>query len=209
MADDIHTIDFTHVTMTNGHGGTGTFSDVKITIDYTTHTVTGDVIFTGNGVHDHVFTNLHLINSANGHFGIYSGTLQDPGLRLDWTGHAPTSFNSGVVLVGNPPGNQFSHFTHNTITPGICFAAGTLIRTPAGDVPVETLKAGDVVLTASGAMRPVKWMGHTDVDFRRTPRGGPDFRSGSSPTRSARPGLRRTFTCPPAIRSASISSAKS
>ena len=53
----------------------------------------------------------------------------------------------------------------------IAFAAGTLIRTPGGDVAVETLKVGDVVLTASGEMRPVKWMGHTDVDFRSNPRG--------------------------------------
>ena len=57
----------------------------------------------------------------------------------------------------------------------IAFAAGTLIRTPGGEVAVETLKVGDLVLTASGEMRPVKWMGHTDVDFRRTPRGSPGF----------------------------------
>ena len=51
----------------------------------------------------------------------------------------------------------------------MCFAAGTLIRTPAGDVPVETLKAGDLVLTASGDARPVKWVGHTEFDFRASP----------------------------------------
>ena len=56
---------------------------------------------------------------------------------------------------------------------GTCFAAGTLIRTPGGDVAVETLKVGDLVVTASGETRPVKWMGHVDIDFRRTPRGGP------------------------------------
>jgi hypothetical protein len=51
--------------------------------------------------------------------------------------------------------------------------AGTLIRTPGGEVAVETLEVGDLVLTASGETRPVKWMGHTEVDFRRTPEGGP------------------------------------
>ncbi len=50
-----------------------------------------------------------------------------------------------------------------------CYAAGTLIRTPERDVPVETLKVGDLVLTASGEMRPVKWMGHADIDFRVAP----------------------------------------
>jgi hypothetical protein len=37
----------------------------------------------------------------------------------------------------------------------ICFAAGTEISTPAGEVQVETLKAGDLVLTAHNGPRKV------------------------------------------------------
>jgi hypothetical protein len=48
-----------------------------------------------------------------------------------------------------------------------CFAAGTRLRTPHGDVAVETLRAGDLVLTASGEVLPVKWIGHRDVDCVR------------------------------------------
>ncbi len=48
----------------------------------------------------------------------------------------------------------------------VCYAAGTLIRTPRGDVPIETLSAGDVVVTASGEYRPVKWVGHRVIDCR-------------------------------------------
>jgi hypothetical protein len=33
---------------------------------------------------------------------------------------------------------------------GTCFAAGTLVQTPAGPRPIERLRAGDVVLTADG-----------------------------------------------------------
>ncbi len=40
-----------------------------------------------------------------------------------------------------------------------CFRAGTLINTPAGDVPVEHLAVGDRVRTASGAVRPIVWIG--------------------------------------------------
>jgi autotransporter passenger strand-loop-strand repeat protein len=40
-----------------------------------------------------------------------------------------------------------------------CYCPGTLIATAAGEVPVETLAIGDLVRTASGALRPVKWMG--------------------------------------------------
>lgn len=40
-----------------------------------------------------------------------------------------------------------------------CFLPGTLISTPEGSVAVETLKIGDLVLTADGRSVPVKWMG--------------------------------------------------
>jgi hypothetical protein len=53
-----------------------------------------------------------------------------------------------------------------------CFAAGTLIRTLQGDVPVEALRVGDMALTSSGAARPVKWLGHRALgcDESATPR---------------------------------------
>ncbi|MBB3142635.1 Hint domain-containing protein [Halomonas organivorans] len=41
----------------------------------------------------------------------------------------------------------------------VCFAAGTMIATPEGEKAVETLTTGDMVLTASGAQVPVKWIG--------------------------------------------------
>ena len=40
-----------------------------------------------------------------------------------------------------------------------CYLAGTWIRTPRGDVAIETLAIGDPVLTASGALRPIRWIG--------------------------------------------------
>jgi len=46
-----------------------------------------------------------------------------------------------------------------------CYAAGTLIATPEGEVAVETLQAGDLVLTASGVARPVTWLGHRRIRF--------------------------------------------
>ncbi|SEN42752.1 Hint domain-containing protein, partial [Halomonas caseinilytica] len=42
----------------------------------------------------------------------------------------------------------------------ICFAEGTLIDTPAGEVPVEQLRIGDPILTAEGKTVPVRWIGH-------------------------------------------------
>jgi hypothetical protein len=41
----------------------------------------------------------------------------------------------------------------------ICVARGTLIRTATGQVPVEEISAGDMVLTKDGGPRPVRWVG--------------------------------------------------
>jgi Hint domain len=57
----------------------------------------------------------------------------------------------------------------DTVTPSTetldvtCFYAGTLIATPAGGTAVETLKPGDLVLTADGVAAPVRWLGRQSV----------------------------------------------
>ncbi len=48
----------------------------------------------------------------------------------------------------------------------ICFVAGTMIRTSDGEVPVETLKRGDLVLTNDGRSVPVDWLGVQTVSLR-------------------------------------------
>jgi hypothetical protein len=58
-----------------------------------------------------------------------------------------------------------------------CFARGTGILTPQGYVAVERLKPGDPVITASGARRPVRWLGWRTLDL------------GPAATRFARPVL--------------------
>jgi hypothetical protein len=48
-----------------------------------------------------------------------------------------------------------------------CFARGTHISTTRGEVAVEALRVGDFALTASGAARPIVWIGHRALDLAR------------------------------------------
>ncbi|MEO3414358.1 Hint domain-containing protein [Roseovarius sp. CAU 1744] len=44
-----------------------------------------------------------------------------------------------------------------------CFVAGTLIRTPEGEVPVDTLAPGDLVMTQDDGAQPLRWIGQRHV----------------------------------------------
>ncbi|MCB8877315.1 Hint domain-containing protein [Acidisoma silvae] len=60
--------------------------------------------------------------------------------------------------------------TGNTIADNqtfACFAQGTRIATPSGDVAVEDLAEGDLVLTLDGAAQPIAWIGRRTVDCAR------------------------------------------
>ncbi len=70
-------------------------------------------------------------------------------LNLDAATYDPAGFVSAPDAAGNGL----------AVTYLLCFAGGTLIRTPDGDVAVETLAAGDHVVTWSGKVRPVTWIG--------------------------------------------------
>lgn len=41
----------------------------------------------------------------------------------------------------------------------VCFTAGTLIRTPRGEVPVQRLRVGDLVTTMDNGPQPIRWIG--------------------------------------------------
>ncbi|MBU2944459.1 Hint domain-containing protein [Shimia thalassica] len=51
-----------------------------------------------------------------------------------------------------------------SLLPPICFTPGTLILTQHGERPVETLKAGDLVLTKDDGLQPIRWIGASETD---------------------------------------------
>ena len=55
----------------------------------------------------------------------------------------------------NPNGTGFNVGDQNVV----CFTAGTLIETALGPQPIESLKVGDLVLTADHGLQPVRWIG--------------------------------------------------
>jgi len=50
-----------------------------------------------------------------------------------------------------------------------CFAAGTHILTPRGDIRVENLAVGDIVITKDGEDIPIAWIGHRQLNLSRHP----------------------------------------
>lgn len=44
-----------------------------------------------------------------------------------------------------------------------CFVSGTMILTPEGEVPVESLRAGDLVMTQDEGAQPLRWIGQRQV----------------------------------------------
>lgn len=50
-----------------------------------------------------------------------------------------------------------------------CFTAGTRIATSGGPIPIECLRQGDTVLTASGRAQKIKWISRRRINCRRHP----------------------------------------
>ena len=91
----------------------------------------------------------------------------------DFTGILPDEMviNAGPFVLDEQSVSfiQGTHFSNSFDGIGglTCFTAGTLIATPCGPAPVETIRPGDRVLTRDRGYRPVCWVGQTRVSGRR------------------------------------------
>lgn len=65
-----------------------------------------------------------------------------------------TAFSGGV-------GSSISTTSQTALT---CFCRGTLIETVNGNTSIETLKAGDLVMTMDNGLQPIRWIGSTKVN---------------------------------------------
>jgi Hint domain/RTX calcium-binding nonapeptide repeat (4 copies)/Nidogen-like len=85
-------------------------------------------------------------------------TIDFSGL-IDWGTISYTDAESGTATLSDGTTVAFSNI-ENII---ICFTEGTLIATPHGDWPIETLRPGDFVLTRDHGPQPLRWVGTSDV----------------------------------------------
>ena len=101
-------------------------------------------------------------------------TLNGTTLTVDITGpNAPSG--SSTLTFDNVTNAQDNFFTTGidartgdsfVEVEAACYCPGTLIRTARGEKPVEKLKIGDMVMTASGLLRPIKWIGQRSYGGR-------------------------------------------
>ena len=61
-----------------------------------------------------------------------------------------------TYTVSSSSGNTDTGFVTLNSVP--CFVAGTMIRTPRGEVPIETLQPGDLVITRDDGAQPLRWI---------------------------------------------------
>ena len=87
--------------------------------------------------------------------GTWDATFANP--ALTGGGHHYTAHASVADVAGN-----LGALDHD-FTSTACFMAGTLVRTPAGEVAVETLKRGDSVITSDGRVVPIDWLGRQTI----------------------------------------------
>ncbi|MGC8477924.1 MAG: Hint domain-containing protein [Acetobacteraceae bacterium] len=90
---------------------------------------------------------------AGGHTLVVSANGAQYDLILD-----PASNYSGDSFTLSSDNAPFAGGTEIAIAPP-CYLAGTAIATAQGERPIETLAIGDLVRTAAGALRPIRWIG--------------------------------------------------
>ena len=83
-----------------------------------------------------------------------------------------TVFTMENIFLQPGAANDFIIVGSDTIE-AVCYAHGTMIQTPSGERPVETLQSGQQVITlvdGEEVAQTVRWLGHRRIDLTRHPR---------------------------------------
>lgn len=114
----------------------------------------GDYLDGGQGAQDMLYVPTGY-TSVTGASVTVGGTTYDQ-IFTDTAGHTIFATNWEFV----------STYSQTTLP---CFASGTKIATARGEVAVEDLRVGDLVVCAGGrsALQPVMWIGHSEVNVAK------------------------------------------
>ncbi len=123
-----------------------------------TNTATGSLSVTAAGaVQAQTYTDLTLTETSPGNYTL-TGTNSLSTITVNYSGEAPTSSSAtiSVALVG-----PIATGAANVTSTPICFAAGTHILTDRGEVEIQNLRVGDLIVTpyASAPTAEIRWIG--------------------------------------------------
>ena len=104
------------------------------------------------------------VNFTGANFVVNSGTLTvTAGSSVINFTNLGTLLNGSALVAGDFSGSGSAIVI-------VCYARGTRLQTPEGEVAIENLTAGDLVTTATGEAHPVKWIGKRRIDLAAHPR---------------------------------------
>ncbi|PIE07344.1 MAG: type I secretion protein [Rhodobacterales bacterium] len=140
---------------------------------------TGDDYLDGGAGHDVVFggDDRDWISGVNAGDVVDGNEGGDDWDTLDLTGSASpggtlhvtyttSDQENGFVSYFDADGNDLGTLDFYNIEKVVpCFTPGTLIATPKGEVPVETLKPGDRVITRDNGIQQIRWVGARRLSF--------------------------------------------
>ena len=133
--------------------------------------ITGDTLnFTNNGSTE---GNIAVSSNASGHLMLTSqggtATLTQWDAALDSISYSFTPANGDPTNGGQDTSRTIDWAVNDGVLPSAtatstldvapCYCSGTLIEAARGQKSVEALNIGDKVRTASGKLRPIKWIG--------------------------------------------------
>lgn len=98
--------------------------------------------------------------------GATSATLSNGVLTFHYPGLVGLDTTSALNLQGIPAGSTIAFDAANNTVVFACFLRGTRLATPDGEVAIEHLAVGDVVLTLNGGRSPIRWIGKRTIDPR-------------------------------------------
>jgi autotransporter passenger strand-loop-strand repeat protein len=151
------------------------------TLDLFNGAASGGIYFTGAGntldIVDSDFPEAVLSGFAPGDTIVLSGTLYSsaptfsvsgPGVVVISAGGSEYDLDiagvtSNTMLQLTSAGEAFYQLTENAP----CFAAGTRILTPQGEIAVERLRTGDAVINRRGEDVPIIWIGRRRLNLER------------------------------------------